>query len=233
MEWLVPVSTQKDIAPAVRETAVGDLLRYHNLDMPHESYATARLLIGMCMDHRERLRIPENFAYILRAAGANLRYSEFQISYAVAIGEVSAIALIAHTQCGMVNLMHRREQFIEGLVERGGWEREWAESHFMNSVSMFEIGNELNFLLAETMRLRLRYPTIPVVPLMYRVEDNNLYHVKENRDDALPATKSSYDRSRLLNDRPSSPVPIPRSSVSMARPLGHRPGSGTGLGEPS
>lgn len=37
-----------------------------------------------------------------RAIQARLcRYSEFQISYAIAIGGVSAIALLAHTQCGM------------------------------------------------------------------------------------------------------------------------------------
>lgn len=79
----------------------------------------------------------------------------------------------------MVNLMSCREQFVEGLVQRGGWQREWADPHFMNAVSMFEIGNELDFLRTEAMRLRLRYPKIPVVPLLYRVEDNRLYHVNE------------------------------------------------------
>ena len=41
----------------------------------------------------------------------------------------------------------------------------------MNSVAMFEIGNEGDFLVAEARRLRDRYPTLPVVPLVYRVED--------------------------------------------------------------
>lgn len=49
----------------------------------------------------------------------------------------------------------------------------------MNSVAMFEIGNEIDFLVAEARRLRGRYPTLPVVPLIYRVEDHRLYQVNE------------------------------------------------------
>ena len=41
------------------------------------------------------------FCYIIRSAGCSLRHSEFQISYAVAIGSVSAIAPVGHTNCGM------------------------------------------------------------------------------------------------------------------------------------
>ncbi len=58
MKWRVPISIQENTAPAVRETNAGELLRNQNLGTPYESYTTARLLIGMCMDHRERLRIP-------------------------------------------------------------------------------------------------------------------------------------------------------------------------------
>ena len=34
----------------------------------------------MCMDNRKQLRLPDNFAYILRTGGGNIRYSEFKIS---------------------------------------------------------------------------------------------------------------------------------------------------------
>ena len=172
MTLLRPIESLSDISPEIRGTPIDDLLRYHNLGATHSRYNQAEVLLGMCMDHRERLSIPENFAYILRSAGCNLRYSEFQISYAVAIGSVSAIALVGHTNCGMVNLMNRRKLFISRLVQRGGWQREWAETHFMNSVAMFEIGNEIAFLVAEARRLRSRYPTIPVAPLIHRAEDH-------------------------------------------------------------
>jgi len=133
----------------------------------------------MCMDNRKHLRIPDNFAYIIRSGGANLRYSEFKVSYTIAVGGVSAIALIGHNHCGMVNLMARREVFIQGLVDNAGWEKGWAEEHFMHFAPMFEIGNEVDFVLSEAKRLRLRYPKVQVAPLMYQIEDNQLYLIRE------------------------------------------------------
>src|SRR5215210_3930799 len=104
MDRLAPVSTASDIPSEYRDTPIGSLLEYHNLDRRFDAYQQAHLLIGMCMDNRKSLRIPDNFAYIIRAGGANLRYSEFKISYAIAIGGVKCISLIGHNECGMVNL---------------------------------------------------------------------------------------------------------------------------------
>ena len=179
MERLRAVITAEDIPAEYRDTPIGLLLEYHNLGRDLDQYTKAQLLIGMCMDHRKHLLIPDNFAYIIRAGGANLRYSEFKVSYAIAVGGVSTIALIGHNNCGMVHLMTKREIFIDGLVERAGWDREWAEQHFTHFSSMYEIGNEIDFVLSEAKRLCLRYPKIQVAPLMYRVEDNRLYLVAE------------------------------------------------------
>jgi carbonic anhydrase len=179
MQRLRRVASVEDIPAAYRGTPLSLLLEYHNLQRALDAYTQAQLLIGMCMDHRKHLRLPENFAYILRAGGANLRYSEFKVSYAIAVGGVAHIALIGHTNCGMVNLMARRDIFIRGLVERAGWDPEWAEQHFMHFAPMFEIGNEVDFVLSEAKRLRLRYPNVRVAPLLYRVEDNLLYIVDE------------------------------------------------------
>lgn len=179
MHRLIAVTTPQDIFEEYRQSPIGLLLEYHNLNRPFEKYLKAQLLIGMCMDNRKRLRIPDNFAYIIRTGGANLRYSEFKVSYAIAVGGVSAIALIGHNQCGMVNLMARREAFIQGLVDNAGWERNWAEAHFMHFAPMFEIGNEVDFVLSEAKRLRLRYPKVQVAPLLYQIEDNQLYLIRE------------------------------------------------------
>jgi carbonic anhydrase len=175
---LKPIDEPADIPPHLRGTPVGDFLEYHDLGRPHEEYTTARLLIGACMDHRTQLRIPDNFAYILRAGGANLRPSEFKVSYAIAVGGVRAIALMGHTQCGMVNLVSRRQQFVEGLVD-AGWERERAEQHFDVLAPHFEIGEAAEFVKLEAVRLRWRYPKVLVCPLIYRVEDNRIYVVPE------------------------------------------------------
>lgn len=179
MHRLIPIQKAQDIPASYRRTPIGLLLGYHNLDKPFKAYAQAQLLIGMCMDNRKHLHVPDNFAFIIRAGGANLRYSEFKVSYAIGVGGVSAIALIGHTRCAMVNLAERKQLFIEGLVKRGGWKRRQAEEHFSSYSPMFEIGSETDFVLSEVKRLRLRYPKVLIAPMMYKVEDNRLYLLKE------------------------------------------------------
>lgn len=175
-----PVNSDADIPPHLRGTPIGELLEYHNLDRELITVPAPRLLIGMCMDNRKHLRIPDNFAFILRAGGANLRPSEFKVSYAIAVGGVRAIAIIGHTNCGMVNLMSRSRQFIEGLQENAGWDQQQAEDHFFHFAPLFEIGSEVDFTLSEAKRLRLRYPGVMVAPMLYKVEDNRLYLLAED-----------------------------------------------------
>jgi carbonic anhydrase len=179
MNRLRTISAVDDIPAGYHRTPIGLLLEYHNLERPFEPYTRAQLLIGMCMDNRKHLRIPDNFAYIIRAGGANLRYSEFKVSYAIGVGGVRTIALLGHSQCGMVNLAGRRTALVQGLVENAGWSPEQADEHFLHYAPLFEIGNEIDFVLSEAARLRLRYPKVQVAPLLYRVEDNRLYIIDE------------------------------------------------------
>ncbi|TRZ66668.1 carbonic anhydrase [bacterium] len=179
MNRLLTISTESDILPEYRNTPIGLLFEYHNLNLPLKFYDKAQILIGMCMDNRKHLLIPDNFAFIIRAGGANLRYSEFKVSYAISVGQVRHIALIGHNNCGMVNLLSRKGVFIQGMVDTAGWDSKMAEEHFMQFAPMFEIGNEVDFILSETKRLRLLYPKIQIAPLMYLVEDNKLYLIKE------------------------------------------------------
>jgi carbonic anhydrase len=181
MNRLIAVQSKKDIPDKYQNTPIGLLFEYHNLERPNEVYSSPQLLIGMCMDNRKHLHIPDNFSFILRTGAANLRYSEFKVSYAISIGGVKHIVLIGHNQCGMVDLMSRREQFIQGLIENAGWSRQAAEEHFAQFAPVFEIGNEIDFVLSETKRLKSRYPKIEIAPLMYRIEDNLLYMLKSER----------------------------------------------------
>jgi carbonic anhydrase len=180
MTRLKQIASRDDIPPKYRDTAIGLLFEYHNLDRPYETYSAAQLLIGMCMDNRKHLHIPDNFAFIIRSGGANLQHSEFKVSYAIAVGGARSIALIGHTQCGMVNLAARKEQFIQGLIDIAGWPPLEAEAHFHKFAHIFEIGNEVDFILSEVKRLRLQYPKIIVAPILYRVEDNRLYLIEES-----------------------------------------------------
>ncbi len=179
MKKLIPVTSSEDIPSDYRQTPISLLMEYHNLNKPYDTFERAELLVGMCMDNRKHLHIPENFAYIIRSGGANLRYSEFKVSYAIAVGQVRHIVLIGHNNCGMVNLVSRENEFIDGLVNNAGWEREKAREHFMQFSPMFEIGRSDDFILSEAKRLRLRYPKIKIAPLFYLVEDNKLYFIEE------------------------------------------------------
>ena len=180
MNKLISIASINDIPLIYRQTPIGLLLEYHNLYRPFDTFDKAQLLVGMCMDNRKHLHIPDNFAFIIRSGGANLRYSEFKVSYAIGVGQVSHIALIGHNNCGMVNLISRKNEFVDGLVITAGWDRERAEEHFFHFAPMFEIGNETDFILSETKRLRLRYPKILIAPLIYLVEENKLYFIPED-----------------------------------------------------
>lgn len=176
---LIPVTEKNAIPGKYRNTPIGLLLEYHNLKHKFADYQKAQLLIGMCMDNRKSLRVPPNFAYMIRTGGGNLRFSDFYISYAIAVGNLSTLALIAHNDCGMANLYPVQERFVNGLVENAGWSHSQATEHFLTDAPKFDIKNETNFVLEESARLRFKYPKIMVVPLFYRLEDNLLYFFQE------------------------------------------------------
>jgi len=179
MQNIISVKTKNDIFPHFKNSPIEKLLEFHNLERTFEEYSKAELLVGMCMDNRKQLHIPNNFAFILRSGGANFRNNEFKVSYAIAIGNVKAFALICHNNCGMVNLISRKENFINGLVENAGWSRHDAEEHFWHHAPQFEIGNEIDFVLGEAQRLRFKYPKILIAPLLFNVDDNLLYQIEE------------------------------------------------------
>ncbi len=179
MDRLIFVKTADDILPEYRDTPVQTLFEYHNFRKPFGSYTDSKMLIGMCMDKRIHLNIPARFAFTIRTGGANLRYSAFNVSYAIAVGGVRCIVLIGHNDCGMVNLYSKKEQIVGGLVEGAGMDPEQSEDHFRNYAPMFEIDSETEFLLSEASRLRRKYPKILVAPLFYLLQDNLLYFIDE------------------------------------------------------
>lgn len=180
MYSIVPVNHYSDILPKFRDTPISLLFEYHNFNVPFKIYHSAQLLVSMCMDNRKYLHIPDNFAYILRTGGGNLRNSEFKVSYAIAVGNISYIALIGHTQCGMVHLAQRKQLFISGLVKNAGWTYIQAEQHFETFANTFEIENEIDFTVQESKRIQELYPKITVVPLLFKIEDSKLYQIVDN-----------------------------------------------------
>jgi len=179
MDRLVAINSVDDIFPKYRGTPIGKLLEYHNLNLKHDDFDKAQLLIGMCIDNRENLHIPDNFAFIIRTAGANLKNSEFNVSFAIAFGQLRYLAIVGHSECGMAQLSSHKNIFIDGLEANAGWDRDKAEQHFTHYVPSFETGNEADFLLHEANRLRQKYPKIMVAPMLYDVNDHQLYLINE------------------------------------------------------
>jgi carbonic anhydrase len=146
----LPVDTASDILPAYAGTPIERLLRYHNLDDPLPATTSrAELLVGMCMDDRKDLIMPNELAFVMRAAGGNLRDH-------------------------MVGLRTKRDAFVRALVARGGWDEIRAGEHFDASVPVSEINDAVAFVLDEARWLRAEYPAVLVAPLLYRVEDDRL-----------------------------------------------------------
>jgi len=175
---LISIANTAEIPVEYRDTPVVQLLEYHNLDKPFELHDKAEMVIGMCMDNRISLRIPQNFAFVIRTGGGNLKSSDFYVSFAIAVGEAKCVTVIGHSNCGMAEIAQCREKFVTNMVERGGWEKAHAEDYFDEYSKKFEIGDEIQFVLEETRRLREIYPKIKIVPMMYLVEDHKLYIIR-------------------------------------------------------
>ncbi len=175
---LKEISSEADIPQHLINSPYADLLKYHNLQSNFKDYDNPQLAIVMCMDNRKQLNIPNKFAYILRTAGARITGSEFKISFAIGFGDIKHVALIGHTNCGMVNLTSKKEKIVQGLIENAGWSKEQAENHFISFAPFFEIENETDFVVSESYRLKEKYPKVSFVPILYKLEDNKLYLIE-------------------------------------------------------
>lgn len=180
-EHLIPVKAESDILPEWRGTAISDLLTYHNLGRPHRPYSHPSLLVVMCMDYRKALRIPDGFAYVLRNGGGKADRVQFEIAFAVSVGGIRALALIAHDDCRMSGLRSYRDAFVQGLSGEG-WRSKDAEEYFDAHAPLFEIADGLELVSDEANRLRMRYPSVTVAPLFYSVKDRLLYQVRTPTD---------------------------------------------------
>lgn len=179
MYRLVPVLSESDILSVHHNTPFEKLLKFHNLNNPLEKFDKPEIIIGTCMDHRVYLKIPEQFAYIVRTPGANMRHAQFGVSFAIAMAGIKYLAIIGHTDCGMRELTGKQDTIEHGLVQHAGWNEKNAKEHFHQCLPNFEIGDEIDFVVKESARMNELYPKIMVVPMIYRVEDNRLSQVIE------------------------------------------------------
>lgn len=162
-----------------KNTPIEQLIKYHNKLSVFNEHDKADIIVGMCMDYRKNLNIPKNFAYVVRTGGANIKGSEFYLSYVIAIANIKHIVLLAHDYCGMVDLDANKEDFINGMCKNAGWNKEQARKHFEDNIDKAEIVNEIDFVLSEAKRISDMYPNVMVAPLFYSLADDMLHVISK------------------------------------------------------
>lgn len=159
-------------------TPIQSLLEYHNLGKPFAEHSRPEILIATCMDYRINLRIPPNFGYIIRNGGASIRHNDFHIAFALTVGGCNAIAVIGHTDCGMVNLPAKKNKFVEEMTKKFNIDEHSSHKFFDIHSLDSEIVNEVEFTKKQAEKLKQNYPNIPIIALIYEVKDNLLYHIQ-------------------------------------------------------
>ena len=180
---MISVMNEMDIPDGYRNTPIERLILYHNLNLQPDSYERAEVLVMMCMDYRQELKLPQNFAFFVRNSGGTRNGVSFSISFAAAIGGIRHIAVIGHNDCMMVDLESRRAEFVRGLSECCGWEEAIAESYFLDSCVLFKKNDTAGSVVSEVELIRSQYPGIVVTPLFYSLEDDHLYMINEDKEE--------------------------------------------------
>jgi carbonic anhydrase len=176
----IAINHAQDLPSNLQNTPIQDLFEFHNNSKESaQDYTAAKMAIVMCMDNRKKLNIPNNFAYIVRSPGARIKGNEFGLSFAIGAAKVQHIAMIAHTDCGMVNLPKKKEATLEGFQELLGWSKENSEQYFETNAKEFFIEDGSEFVVKEAKRLASEFPNTTVVPMLYKVEDHKLYLLEE------------------------------------------------------
>jgi carbonic anhydrase len=180
MTRVAEVYAAGDILPQYKGGPIERLLRVQNLGQnPGVMASHPELFICTCIDRRINLTLPAGAAYVLRTAGARLDGNEFELLFVLAIGGVSAVALIAHTDCGMGDVLERRDDFIAGLG-RCGLAPDDAAARYDADAPRCAIGDPVDHILEQARRVRELVPGVLVAPLLYRVENGRLAQIDES-----------------------------------------------------
>lgn len=176
---LVRVSKPEDIPQFLRDTPIEALLKCQNMgEVDANQTEDPDLVIGMCIDYRKSLSLPQNCAYVIRRTGANMAGSEFSLALALSTG-IEYMALIAHNHCVMSDPHVKRGAFVSALTGKHGWSNDQALSFFDEHASSREIDDAIDFSIKESRRLSNLFRGLKVVPMLFMLEDNLVYLVKD------------------------------------------------------
>lgn len=163
------------------------LLQSHNHGVSFPPFAQPALAVVTCMDFRIQLRMPENFAFVLRTGGANPEPVEAYLAFSVARMGIQVAALIGHTDCAMqypdpyaLNQLPTEDEYIR---------------RYRAQIAALAIGEVVPFTRQKAQILAGRLG-IPVIPLLYHVENHYLQCLGE-APQIKPPNLKNYERSLL------------------------------------
>ena len=147
------------------EYALEVLLSSHNDGELYPSFELPQLAIVTCMDFRINLRLPDRFAFVLRTGGANVRPIESYLAFSVARTGIHAIAIIGHTDCAM----EKPDPYLVDALPT----TDKMRAHYRSQIAFLAIRDARAYTLEQTERLEA-HMGLPIIPLLYRVEDHQL-----------------------------------------------------------
>ncbi len=172
------IKSQDDLPKKWHGSPIEEFVGAHNWETPisRKSATNPSLLIVSCIEFRFQPEIPPYFAYVIRSGGgriSNIAGSEFAISYILAKG-VRHFALVGHNDCGMTKVYQFRPKLVEALVEQG-WEETKAQRFIDDNADNFAIGDEIDALEQEYLRLKESFKNIEIAPLFVSLSSKRLH----------------------------------------------------------
>lgn len=187
--------TEDDIPLEWRGSPIEEVILSQNFGRPIQTSGNPELLICTCIEFRYALPIPRMYAYVIRRASGRIIGSEFSVGYTLSKG-VKHLLLIGHNDCGMSKVPEAAPSVVQAFVEQG-WSEDAARIYVHKHGIRHAMGDELDSLKDEYLRLRAIFPKLVIAPVFVCLHDNKLYLPKW-----YPETYKNYQAD------PSGKVPL-------------------------
>lgn len=170
---LQPMVDAESIPMRWQGTPIEDFIAVHNYGGEIKPDDNPHLLIVTCIEYRFSPQIPPSFAYVARKAGGRLIGSELELVYTLAKG-VRHIALVGHNDCGMTKVAESKPLLVDALVEQG-WDRTAAVLYVNANAPRYMIGDEIDTLEIEYLRLSQLFKNVEIAPLFVSIASSHLH----------------------------------------------------------
>jgi len=177
IDRLIPVRSRADILRPYRATPVETLLVSHALAREVAPPAAAQMVVVTCVDPRIDLLLPEGFAFVVRTGGATVGPVLFNVAFALTVPGVEVVAVIGHSDCRMVGVHDRREEFLAGLAGISSLDASAGERLFEAGAASFGSRDAVDHVLAQSATIRRSLDRVLVAPLFLEVETGDLFQI--------------------------------------------------------